>query len=221
MQRVRAAVKDLLRVELLLIEADSELAALEERNRDVIRLLEEKKNENDALRAERERLGDVARKHRVRSEEIKASVPDDVRAIFEDFFYNRVPRPTPDELEAETTSTRQRIELVSPGDPRVLAEYEERAKKIEEHEAQLAKLEADAEARDARIAVLRGRWEPRLDRLVKRISAAFAHNFAQIRCAGEVSVQKEDEFDKWAILIHVRFRCGFLAVVAPPLSKPN
>jgi chromosome segregation ATPase len=205
MQRVRAAVKDLLRVELLLIEADSELAALEARNRDVIRLLEEKRKEDDALRVERDRLRAIAKKHQDKAREIQASIADDLRLI-QDAFWEREPRPTVDELEAETTSARQRIELVSPGDPRILAEYEERARKIEAGVAKLAQLEAEAEERDRRIADIRGKWEPRLDRLVARISSAFAYNFEQIRCAGRVSVHKDDEFDKWAILIHVKFR---------------
>jgi chromosome segregation ATPase len=205
MQRVRAAVKDLLRVELLLIEADSELAALEARNRDVIRLLEEKRKEDDALKTERDRLKAIVRKHQEKACEIEASIADDLRLI-QHGFWEREPRPTVDELEAETTSTRQRIELVSPGDPRILAEYEERARKIERGAAQLAQLEAEAEERDRSIADIRGKWEPRLDRLVARISSAFAYNFEQIRCAGKVGVHKDDDFDKWAIHIHVRFR---------------
>ena len=54
---------------------------------------------------------------------------------------------------------------------------------------------------------IRAKWEPELDQLVALISDAFFHNFAQIGCAGQVGVHKDDEdFGQWAIRIEVKFR---------------
>ncbi|KAK2814281.1 hypothetical protein FQN49_008244, partial [Arthroderma sp. PD_2] len=67
------------------------------------------------------------------------------------------------------------------------------------------------------IAEVRGKWEPRLDEIVSKISDAFADNFARIGCAGQVSVDKGEspgsndadggsDFDQWSIRIQVKFR---------------
>jgi chromosome segregation ATPase len=59
----------------------------------------------------------------------------------------------------------------------------------------------------AKIAEIKGPFVEQLDELMNKISAAFAHNFEQIGCAGEVSVYKdEDDFNAWSIQISVRFR---------------
>jgi chromosome segregation ATPase len=218
MQRVRTAVKDLIRVELVLVEADSDRRAFENRNRDIIRVLDEKREEVRTLQAEKKRLFALYSRYHSQYQDIINDIDEDTRRIHQEIV-ERVPKPDLDELDAEITSTRQRIELVSPGNPRVLGEYQRRARKIEEHAAELARAEAEAEELGRRVAEIRGRWEPRLDRLVARISAAFAYNFEQIRCAGQVSVHKDEEdFEKWSILIHVKFRCvPRLAIPCPPL----
>jgi chromosome segregation ATPase len=206
MQRVRTAVKELLRVELVLMEAESDRIQLETRNRDVIRLLEEKRRELAEVKVETKRLFKIYESHHRMYQNIVQELDADAQTIHAELM-QRTPKIEMDELEADITSARQRIELVSPGNPRILAEYQKRARDIEQQAAELARTESEEGELGRRIADIRGRWEPRLDRLVARISDAFAFNFEQIRCAGQVSLHKdEDDFEKWAILIHVKFR---------------
>jgi structural maintenance of chromosomes protein 5 len=55
-------------------------------------------------------------------------------------------------------------------------------------------------------------WEPRLQRLVARVSDAFGQAFRSIGCAGEVLLKKgskddpTDDFETWSIEIMVKFR---------------
>jgi structural maintenance of chromosomes protein 5 len=58
-------------------------------------------------------------------------------------------------------------------------------------------------------------WEPRLDKMVNRVSVAFGEAFKSIGCAGEVLLSKSgddekdpptDDFEKWEIHIKVQFR---------------
>ena len=66
--------------------------------------------------------------------------------------------------------------------------------------------ERDLQKMEAKITRIRDQWEPRLDELIGKINDAFSYNFAQISCAGEVGVNKDEDFDKWAIEIKVKFR---------------
>jgi hypothetical protein len=45
-----------------------------------------------------------------------------------------------------------------------------------------------------------------VDQLISQINDAFSYNFEQISCAGEVGVHKDEDFEKWAIEIKVKFR---------------
>jgi hypothetical protein len=87
-----------------------------------------------------------------------------------------------------------------------IREYEKRAKVIEEKSARYYDLAANLAEMESKITEIRERWEPELDELVGKISAAFAENFAKIQCVGEVAVHKDDDFEQWAIQIRVKFR---------------
>jgi structural maintenance of chromosomes protein 5 len=205
MQRVRAVVKDLLHAELVRIEAESDVASLEARNSDMTRLLKEKEREEATLKVETVRVKRLAVEHRQAAFDTMQELDEDMQ-IMQRAFLERYEDPTMDQLEAEATSTRGRLELVSPGDPRVLAEYEKRAGEIEEAGRLLTSVDSIVEEKGRKIDETRARWEPRVDRLVERISKAFTYNFEQIGCAGSVAVHKDEAYSKWAILIQVRFR---------------
>jgi chromosome segregation ATPase len=114
---------------------------------------------------------------------------------------------TVDDLDADILSTRQRIELLHEGNPRALEQFEQRARDIERMKNQIANFQETLHKLNKTIDELRQKWEPELDGLVERISAAFAHNFERIGCAGQVSVRKDEtDFREWAIQIEVKFR---------------
>jgi chromosome segregation ATPase len=114
-----------------------------------------------------------------------------------------------DDIEEEILTERARLELIHEGNPNALKQYEERAVKIANLQKRIDQHEEKLEEKDTAIKQIRDRFEPELDKLVAKISAAFSTSFKKIGCAGEVRVNKSDEgFDKWEIQALVKFREG-------------
>jgi chromosome segregation ATPase len=121
-----------------------------------------------------------------------------------------VARWDPEKLELESQSLQAQLEMLQGGSGNVIKEYEQRAIKIEQRKAKVDELESSLEALHANILEIRQQWEPELDKLIQQISEAFGENFARMHCVGEVAVHKDEDFDKWAIHIKVKFRLVFL-----------
>jgi chromosome segregation ATPase len=113
---------------------------------------------------------------------------------------------TPDELQTNVDTTQARLEMTTGGNAGIIAEYEDRGRKIERDRGKLENIGSTLENLQSSITEIKDQWEPRLDALVAQISEAFGENFAQIQCAGEVGVHKDDDFEQWAIQIRVKFR---------------
>lgn len=99
-----------------------------------------------------------------------------------------------------------KLDLIHAADPGLLRVFERRAQEIERLEAGSANKRAELEQLNDQIQELREVWEPALDEIIRRINDAFSYNFEQINCAGEVGVHKDEDFDKWAIEVKVKFR---------------
>jgi chromosome segregation ATPase len=93
--------------------------------------------------------------------------------------------------------------------------YEKRAKDIQDIEERMITRQTDMDLKTGEITHYRQIWEPRLQMLINRVSAAFGNAFASIGCAGEVLLSKSgdadnptptDDFEKWAIHVKVKFR---------------
>jgi chromosome segregation ATPase len=125
---------------------------------------------------------------------------------------------TLEQLEADIDSERAHLELVQGGNANVIKEFEEREKQIEKLRDKVSEFQNQLAEYDYAINEIRGKWEPKLEELVKSISDAFSDSFARIGCAGQVILDKaEDEegpngepggsnFDQWSIQIQVKFR---------------
>lgn len=139
---------------------------------------------------------------------------------------------TPEEHDAEIDATTARLDFLHEGNPRAIREYDDRATRIEALQEKIAEHDEFLVRLSTQISELRAKWEPRLDALVARISAAFGASFEKIGCAGEVSVYKtgpssdganeaeennaqprtsdsaykDNDFEAWAIHISVKFR---------------
>ncbi|KAL4917725.1 P-loop containing nucleoside triphosphate hydrolase protein [Aspergillus aurantiobrunneus] len=123
-----------------------------------------------------------------------------------------------DDLEAEIDSEKARLELTHGGSSNVVQEFEERERQIEKLRGKLTDFENKLADFNHAINEVRGKWEPKLDDIIKSISEAFSDSFARIGCAGQVSLDKAGEelgpdgqpsgndFDQWSIQIHVKFR---------------
>jgi molecular chaperone GrpE (heat shock protein) len=188
----------------MLIEASSDREVLAERSSGVKAQISVKEEEVKKLAAafEQER-----RKTKALIDKCKGIMSKEDDPKLADFLRVSGTDRTVEELEAEIESERARLELMHEGNGGVITEFEGRRKKIDGLKSKLSEIENGLVEIGQEIAGVRARWEPELDRLVKRISRSFAYNMKQINCAGEVSVYKdEQDFDKWAIQIHVKFR---------------
>jgi chromosome segregation ATPase len=115
--------------------------------------------------------------------------------------------PGLDALEQEIQTVEARLGLMSEGNPGAIRAYEKREEDIARAREKLEQYTSTLEEAKEQITEIRQQWEPELDKLIRKISDAFAHNFSQIGCAGEVEVFKDEEdFDNWSIQISVRFR---------------
>jgi chromosome segregation ATPase len=112
--------------------------------------------------------------------------------------------------------------MVHGGNPQILQEFEKRASDIERAKRKLENIENELVELQQKIDEIRQKWEPELDQLIGQISDAFSENFEKINCAGQVEVYKEeDDFNKWAIQIQVKFRYAtarFVLVISITLT---
>lgn len=201
--RLRNLHESLMEAEIRLIEAKSEFNALKAENSQILQQVEQKRVERDqrlqrqrALRVEYERMVKTAQKDLDSlSEEEQAAVRE----------YRNL--ESLEALEQEVHAVDARLEMMIEGNPGAIKAYEKRKEDIQKTQGLLDEYAADVAETKEQIIEIRQQWEPELDTLISKISEAFAHNFRQIGCAGEVEVYKDEEdFDNWSIQISVRFR---------------
>ena len=199
---IRAAYQSMVEAQLLLVEAASDVAYLKDKNTEIKQRLEEEKQNAKNFEKEMDTTRAVAKEAQ---EQIVALLGADQTAWAG--YLDDADGLTVDQVESEIAAENARLNLIAANNTNAVEEYETWTRKIErertEHESQEARVRTLEEA----IAKVRGQWEPRLDELVGRINDAFGYNFEQISCAGEVGVHKDEDFEKWAVEIKVKFRC--------------
>lgn len=195
---------ELFEAELLTIEAESELSTLKERNAEVTKLLEARKAEIKQLDRDVRTQKVICEKLMKEFREARDNMSEEEDAFLEEWCRQN---GSIVELNAEIESINGRIELLHEGNPGILQQYEKRQREIEKLEDRVNNFDAELARLNESISRIRGQWEPELEKLVSEISDAFSYNFAQIGCAGQVNVSKNDEdFSQWAIRIEVKFR---------------
>ncbi|KAI1811074.1 P-loop containing nucleoside triphosphate hydrolase protein [Poronia punctata] len=200
--RIRDAHQALLDAQIRLIEAESDVKMLEERNKDIVRLLDEVKNEIHQMKGECEQLKEDARA-------AKDKVGDAINHNQDRLAYltELTQGKTVDDLDDEIGAEESKLEYIHAVDPMVLRQFKKRAQEIQNLTQQKEGLAARFDSLTRKIQELREKWEPQVDALVSRINDAFAYNFEQINCAGQVDIHKdENDFEQWAIEIKVKFR---------------
>lgn len=202
LEKIEQAHQELLEVKIQLIEAESDIDGLKLRNAGI---MERRKDEKRKVDAAQEEQTEANRSGRELGQQVQAMLGDG------DDEYRQVIRAlsdgkTPDEVRNEAEAEEAKLELIHAANPNVMREFERRAGEIDKLKKtmdgstqKLTKLTQETEE-------LMAKWEPELDKLVSKINDAFAYNFEQISCAGEVRVHKDDDFDLWAIEIMVKFR---------------
>lgn len=204
---VRDAIQAVTEAAIRLIEANSDVAALRERNSGIVQRLNEEKNRVEELVREAE----LAKAKAKAAQEafvavISTGVGEEVDTDRRDQLIGMSEGHTVESIEAEIETENARLDLIHAADPGVLHEFEKRARDIERSQRDKAKKEQQLEELNWQIQALREDWEPRLEEIIRQINDAFSYNFEQINCAGEVGIHKDEDFDKWAIEIKVKFR---------------
>lgn len=204
MAGIRSASHELLDAQVLLAEAKSDVAYLKDRNTEIVQRLEAEKAALETLKGEVEVLKERAQVFY----EAASNLPVEMRNNLVEEANSR----TAEDILSQMNVERAKLEVIQANNPQALEEYETWARRIEKEKADFAVQETRLASLTEKIAQLRSQWEPRLDELVGQINDAFSYNFEQISCAGEVGVHKDEDFDKWAIEIKVKFRYVSLLV---------
>lgn len=131
---------------------------------------------------------------------VDAREDEEVKGMFA-----RLPATLPEllELASELEAEAEGIQL---GNPRVMQEFQERRAAIETAAENLKELQEAVDVRAAQIKQLHDQWHPRLKAMVATINCSFQQNCSQVGFAGEVSLYEDEDYDKYAIQIRVKFR---------------
>ncbi|XP_055817901.1 structural maintenance of chromosomes protein 5 [Solanum dulcamara] len=114
---------------------------------------------------------------------------------------------TIEELDAAIQDTISQANSILFLNHNVLEEYESRQKKIESLSKSQEMEEEKLSNLINEINTLKERWLPTLRNLVSQINQTFSRNFQEMAVAGEVSLDEHEmDFDKYGILIKVKFR---------------
>ncbi|KAK4145350.1 SMC5-like protein [Dichotomopilus funicola] len=196
---IRTAHRALLEAQLVMIEAESEVTALKARNAETNQRLEDARNLVKQLSEETQKLRDIVREASGPAAEVMSGeTTDDMK--------RRAEGMTVGDVDQNIAAEKAKLEVIQAGNPAALEEYERYAARMEREQANLEAQEAKLAELNNLIHEIKTRWEPKLEQLVGQINDAFSYNFEQINCAGEVGVHKDEEFEKWAIEIKVKFR---------------
>jgi chromosome segregation ATPase len=195
------AHEDLLEAEVRLAEASSDFEVLSERNRGIVEQLEDERRSLKNIEQEALMAREAASKALRVCEAIHLEDPEP-----KEFFDSLPPGFTLEALQNDIDAEKSKLDYVQAGNSNAIREYERRQVDVDKLSEKLAGHAAKLESLTSKLDRLRAQWEPKLDELVGQISAAFSYNFERIGCAGEVSVHKDEDFEKWSIEIKVKFR---------------
>lgn len=213
----RQAHEELMKVEVLFLEATSDLQTLRHRNIDSTKLLETKRRQAQEATVKLRESKVKARAVFQKAQQISRELHDqpDAQSLLEELNDHDI-----DKLEADIDSEKARLELTHGGSSQMIKEFEDRGKSIEKLRSKLADFMNKLTEIDNAITDIRKDWEPRLEALIEKISDAFSDSFRRIGCAGQVTLGKAEgeagpngepgasEFGEWSIVIHVQFRQG-------------
>ncbi|KAI0152948.1 P-loop containing nucleoside triphosphate hydrolase protein [Xylariaceae sp. FL1272] len=202
LSKIRDAHQSLLEVQIRLVEAKSDVKGLADRNKDIEQRLDKEKAEIEIARQESTRLRDEAQEAQSKLARLldgNSELLAKLNALAAD--------KTEEDLTSEIDVEQSKLEYVHAVDPSILRQFEKRAQEIQGLTQRNADLTKKFESLSRKIDELRQKWEPRVDALITKINDAFAYNFEQINCAGQVDIHKDEEdFEEWAIEIKVKFR---------------
>ncbi|KAF7541354.1 hypothetical protein G7Z17_g11973 [Cylindrodendrum hubeiense] len=200
-EQIRAAHHALLEAEIRKIEATSDIQGLKERNSHIMERLQAETEAMQQAAGEATRTREAGHRLSQAVQDILAEEPDK-----RDLFSTLCEGKNPEEMQNEISAEEAKLELIHAANPNVVREFERRAQEIARLTRKMEGSSEKLETLTREVDGLMAKWEPMLDELVSKISDAFAYNFEQISCAGEIRVHKAEDFDAWALDVMVRFR---------------
>lgn len=199
---IAAAHNDLLENRLWQVEAESDIVGLKQRSADIVKRLNDEKELLKEVEHEKDKKREEGRELQAQVEaemsELDQTIKDEVTEI--------VQQNGPEDLHNAIAAEEAKLELIHSANPNVIREFERRATEMERLRRKIEASEQKIRSLTEEIEEITGVWEPKLMELVREINDAFAFNFEQISCSGEVHVHKDEDFDLWAIDIMVKFR---------------
>ncbi|KAJ4140231.1 Structural maintenance of chromosomes protein 5 [Fusarium equiseti] len=200
-ESIRQAYQALLEAEIRGIEAHSDVVGLMARNSHIMQRLDA---ERETLRQASEDASRAREEGNRLSEAVQQMIESEPEK--RDLFSELCEGKTSEDIQIDIVAEEAKLECMHVPNPNVLREFKKRAEEITRLTRKMSGSTDKLNGITQEIDELRSKWEPRLDELISEINDAFAYNFEQISCAGEVRVHKPDDFDAWALDIMVRFR---------------
>lgn len=203
---LREANQAVLEAQTRHIEAVSDVAALKLRNADIVQRLEEERQKVTDLTGQLEQLKSEAQNAGAILSELWTLESGDTDEGRRDLLIELAQDKTVESITEDIQTEEARLDLIHATDPGVLRDFEKRAQDIGRLEAAHAAAHENLQGLGERVQDLRGQWEPELDEIFRKINDGFSYNFEQIDCGGEVAIHKDEDFEKWAVHIKVKFR---------------
>lgn len=213
---VAKAHDELIEAKIRLIEAKSDIEGLKVRNSSIMQRLEEERLVVQQATEEATQARDLGRGLLDKVRDLINENPDK-----KDLYSSLAENRSPADIEMDISAEQANLELIHAANPNVIREFERREQEIAKLQKKMGTISGKLADLTGQLDELMGKWEPQLDALVSKINDAFAYNFEQISCAGEVRVHKNEDFDQWALDIMVRFRYVFFPFPLAPLPHPS
>ncbi|SAM05558.1 hypothetical protein [Absidia glauca] len=138
-------------------------------------------------------------------ENLPDKLKDDFRKICEEWSAHGFDQTYTD-IEDEIQGVQAKFDALKMTNPLAVSSYEKLMEEMKKLDLKIAANSKELATLTGEVTKLRRDWEPRLERLVARISEKFAEALQRIGCAGEVGVGKDEDYAKWGIEIRVKFR---------------
>ncbi|KAM3514950.1 hypothetical protein MY11210_001428 [Beauveria gryllotalpidicola] len=201
LEDMREAHREYIEAKIHSIEAMSDVNGLKKHNSEIVKRLE-------AEKAKLEEVTQVAEQARAIGRHMSKMTQDLLveNAERRSYLQNLAEDKTERDVEIEIEAEKAQLELIHTSNPDILQEFERRAQDIERLRRKVEGVNAKVAEITAAQDSLMAKFEPKLDELIAQINSAFAYNFEQISCSGEVRVHKDEDFEQWALNIMVRFR---------------
>lgn len=203
LSKVRLAHDEVLEAQIRSIEAESDLASLMELNSSIVQQRDEELQKVRDIDEEAKKVKAIALKA---LKVCKSLLADPENEPYTEELAQQADEVTVESLETEIAAEESKLEFLVSDNPNAIEQFEARREKVQELRNMMEESDKKLEKIRQKISMVRSKWEPAVDKLVETISNAFSFNFEQIGCAGEVSIQKADDFDSWAIQVKVKFR---------------